>query len=66
MKRNQQSSVIFNCKGFIDRRGPRELEAARAVAQESADKAIEKRWRQRVADNPKEIQRLNGIRRHAT
>ena len=57
--------ITFNCVGFHDRRGPRELEAARAVAQESADKAVEQHWRQRVADNPKEIQRLNGIRRHA-
>lgn len=50
--------VILNCVGFIDRRGPRELEAARAIEQARADKALEELWRQRVSDNWKEQRRI--------
>jgi len=53
-----KSKVILRCPGYIDRRGPRELEAARAIEQERADKALEALWRRRVADNLKEQRRI--------
>jgi hypothetical protein len=39
-----KSKVILDCRGFIDRRGPRELEAARALEQARADKALQERF----------------------
>lgn len=54
-------SIRFNIKGYVDRRGPVQLEAARAMAQEQADSALEEHWRRRVADNAKEIRRLTGM-----
>ena len=50
--------IRSNVVGYIDRRGPRELEAARAIEQERADKALEALWRRRVADNLKEQRRI--------
>jgi hypothetical protein len=50
--------IIFNVKGYDDRRGPRELEAARVIEQERADRAIESLWRRKVADNVKEQRRI--------
>lgn len=50
--------VQLNVKGYIDRRGPRELGAAQALEQARADKAIEALWRRRVSDNWKEQRRI--------
>lgn len=36
---------------FSDRRNGRQLEQARALEQERADKALEAEWRRRVAEN---------------
>lgn len=52
----------IRCDGFVDRRGKRELEAARALDQARADQALEAHYRQRVADNAVEIRRLTGQR----
>lgn len=53
--------VLTNIKGFVDRRGPRELGAAAALEQERADQALEAEWRRRVSDHPVERRRiLNG------
>lgn len=45
--------IRFNVKGYIDRRGPAELAAARALEQARADKALQQRFdegvRRRVA-----------------
>lgn len=41
----------------VDRRGPRELEAARALEQARADYSLERTWRQAVSDHPIERQR---------
>ena len=40
--------IRFNVVGFIDRRGPRELEAARALEQARADKALLERFEEGV------------------
>lgn len=40
----KRPNVTCNVKGFIDRRGPRELEAARALEQARADKALQDRF----------------------
>jgi hypothetical protein len=40
-----------NIRGYTDRRGPRELAAARAIDQARADQAIEELWRERVRRN---------------
>lgn len=40
--------ITFNCVGFIDRRGPRELEAARALEQARIDKALQERFEEGV------------------
>lgn len=50
--------VALHCVGFIDRRGPRELEAARALEQARADYYLEQSWRQAVRDNPVERRRI--------
>jgi hypothetical protein len=49
-----------NVKGYVDRRGPRELAAARALEQARLDRAIEEEWNRRVRDNAKEIRRVMG------
>lgn len=36
--------IRFNVKGFIDRRGPREREAAKALEQARADKLLQERF----------------------
>ncbi len=36
--------IRFNCVGYTDRRGPRELAAARALEQSRADKALQERF----------------------
>lgn len=36
--------IRFNVVGYTDRRGPRELEAARALEQARADKALQERF----------------------
>lgn len=51
-------NIKFNVVGFIDRRGPRELEAARYIQQQRTDAAIERLWRERVRQNFKEIRRV--------
>jgi hypothetical protein len=53
--------VLLSCKGYTDRRGPRELEAARALEQARADKALEDLWRQRASQSIE----LRRIRRRA-
>lgn len=55
--------VKFNVVGYIDRRGPRELEAARVIEQRRADLAIENEYRRRVLGNWKERARLLGVPR---
>jgi len=40
-----------NIKGYVDRRSPALLAAARALDQERADQAIESLWRERVRKN---------------
>lgn len=52
--------IRFHCIGFIDRRGKRELEAARVIDQARADAALEAHYRERVSRNAKEIRRLTG------
>lgn len=52
------SKIIFNVVGFLDRRGPRELEAARALEQARADAEIDQLWRERVSRHPVEQRRL--------
>ena len=50
-----------NIKGYTDRRGPRELAAARALEQARIDQAWESEWRRRVSEHPVEQRRiLNG------
>lgn len=49
--------VTLHCVGFLDRRGPRELEAARALEQARADALLERQWREKVATNPVEVDR---------
>lgn len=39
-----KTKVTIRCPGFIDRRGPRELEAARALEQARIDKALQERF----------------------
>lgn len=36
--------ITFNCVGYTDRRGPRELEAAKALKQARADKLLQERF----------------------
>jgi hypothetical protein len=56
--------ITFNCVGFVDRRGPRELEAARALEQARADKALLERFEEGV--RRREGRRLlGGSRRQA-
>lgn len=50
--------IRLHIKGYTDRRGPRELAAANALAQERADQALEAKWRQRVSDHPVERRRI--------
>lgn len=50
--------VTLSCKGYTDRRGPRELEAARALEQARADRALEDLWRERIAGHPIEKRRI--------
>jgi hypothetical protein len=52
-----KTKILFNVVGYEDRRGPRELEAARALEQARADKALEDLWRERVAQ-PVEQRRI--------
>lgn len=46
-----------NIKGYIDRRGPRELEAARALEQARADKALQERFEEGVRQREMEMLR---------
>lgn len=55
--------IVFNVVGYVDRRSPRELEAARVVEQERADREIERRWKERVRNNWKERARLLAVPR---
>lgn len=61
--RRMAMKIRSNIKGYIDRRGPRELEAARVIEQERADLETERRYRQAVANNWKERARLLGVPR---
>jgi hypothetical protein len=54
------ADIRFNVVGYVDRRGRRELEAARAMEQARADRELEEYWRERVARNRKEIARVTG------
>jgi len=45
--------IKFNCVGYIDRRGARELEAARVIAQERADLELLDTFNRRVSENVK-------------
>ncbi len=53
--------IQFNVRGYVDRRGPRELEAARALEQARADKALQAEYDERVRQN--EGRRLLTMRR---
>lgn len=52
-----KTNIRMNVVGYTDRRGPRELAAARALEQARADKALEDLWRERVAQ-PVEQRRI--------
>ena len=54
--------IRFNVVGFIDRRGPRELEAARALEQARLDKALQERFDEGV--RRREARRLLGLTMH--
>jgi hypothetical protein len=47
--------VRFNVVGYTDRRGPRELEAARALEQARADKALQERFEEGVRQREMEM-----------
>lgn len=44
-------SISFSVKGYLDRRGARELGAAHAMEQERQDQQLERVWRERVRAN---------------
>lgn len=44
-------SPAVRVHGYLDRRGPREIGAARALEQERSDQEIERIWRDRVGRN---------------
>jgi hypothetical protein len=51
--------IRTNIKGYIDRRGPRELAAAAALEQARADKALQERFEEGV--RRREARRLLGL-----
>lgn len=54
-------SIRFRIKGFVDRRSPALLEAARALEQTKADAALLQLYNDRVAANQARREKLSGV-----